>query len=81
MLLMTAPSTEVLDNKICNMEKQLNRIEEKLDTFISTAEDKFARKDSVKKLWTIVWSIIGFFFVALGTTIVAIVKYFLSLNI
>jgi hypothetical protein len=78
---MTSPSPEVLDNKICNMEKQLNRIEEKLDTFISTAEDKFARKDSVKKLWTIVWSIIGFFFVALGTTIVAIVKYFLSLNI
>jgi hypothetical protein len=55
---MTSPSPEVLDNKICNMEKQLNRIEEKLDTFISTAEDKFARKDSVKKLWTIVWSII-----------------------
>jgi hypothetical protein len=78
---MTAPSTEVLDNKICNMEKQLNRIEEKLDTFIETAEEKFARKDSVKKLWTIVWSIIGFFFLALGTTIIAIVKYFLSLNI
>lgn len=78
---MTKPSVDVLDNKICNMEKQLNRIEEKLDAFIETAEDKFARKDSVKKLWTIVWSIIGFFFLALGTTIVAIVKYFLSLNI
>lgn len=78
---MTKPSVDVLDNKICNMEKQLNRIEEKLDTFIETAEEKFAHRDSVKKLWTIVWSIIGFFFVALWTTIIAIVKYFLSLNI
>lgn len=78
---MTAPSTEVLDNKICNMEKQLNRIEEKLDTFIETAEDKFARRDSVKKLWTIVWSIITFFFLSFGTIVIAMVKYFLSLNI
>lgn len=78
---MTSPSPEVLDNKICNMEKQLNRIEEKLDTFIETAEEKFAKRDSVKKLWTIVWSIIWFFFVALWTTIIAIVRYFLSLNI
>jgi|GEM_PF-3894326 len=78
---MTSPSPEVLDNKICNMEKQLNRIEEKLDTFIETAEDKFARRDSVKKLWTIVWSIIGFVFISLGTTLAAIIKYFLSLNL
>jgi hypothetical protein len=78
--MMTSPSPEVLDNKICNMEKQLNRIEEKLDTFIETAEDKFARRDSVKKLWTIVWSIIGFVFISLGTTLAAIIKYFLSLT-
>lgn len=78
---MTTPSNDVLDNKIHNMEKQLSRIEEKLDVFIEISEDKFAKRDSVKRLWTIVWSIIWFFFISFWTIIIAMIKYFLSLNI
>ena len=75
------PSTAVLDTKICNMETQLTRIEWKIDEFIEKSDTTFARKDSVKKLWTIVWSIIGFVFISLGTTLAAIIKFFLSLNL
>lgn len=44
-------------------------------------EDNYAKKTSVNRLRTIVWSIIWFFFLAFGAVVIAMVKYFLSLNI
>ena len=44
-------------------------------------EEHYAKRDSVKRLWAIVWWVISFVFIALGWIVIAMIKYFLSLNI
>ena len=47
------------------MKKSVDGIHDKLDKFIERADEKYARKDSVSKLWKIVWAVIGFVFVGI----------------
>ena len=45
----------------------------KLDQFIEKLDNRYAKKASVDKLWTIVRSVIGFFFVWAGGAILSLI--------
>lgn len=42
-----------------------DKLEIKIDNFIASADEKYASSKNVKKIWTIIWSIIGFVFTAI----------------
>jgi len=71
----------MLKDWINKIDLKVDKIDIKLDKFINTLDKEYAKKSSVNRLWTIVWSIVAFVFTSLGIVIVAMVKYFLALNL
>ena len=45
----------------------------KIDQLVSSLDNRYAKKSSVDKLWAIVWSVIGFFFVGAGGAIMSLI--------
>lgn len=59
--------------KVDKIENRITNIDEKLDSLIDSLDNRYAKKASVDKLWTIVWSVIGFFFMGAGGAILSLI--------
>lgn len=59
--------------KVDKIENHITSIDEKLDSLIEGLDNRYAKKASVDKLWTIVWSVIGFFFMGAGGAILSLI--------
>ena len=55
----------MLKDGIGKIDSKVDKIDNKIDNLISTLDEKYAKKNSVDRLWVIVWSIIGFVFTSL----------------
>lgn len=62
----------MLKDWIENIDKKVDKLDLKIDTFIKTLDDKYAKKNSVDRLWVIVWSIIGFVFTSLWVALITL---------
>jgi chaperonin cofactor prefoldin len=58
----TSERTVALEVNVTNMQKQLDSIEHKLDNLTEAIQSKYATKESINRLWTIVWCVVGFVF-------------------
>ena len=51
--------------EISYMKEKLDDLEKLLKGFIDKADEKYARNESVRNLWKIVWAVIAFVFVGI----------------
>lgn len=63
-----------------NMKKDMEEIKDAMNEFRSefkqfteSLDNRYAKKSSVDKLWSIVWAVIGFFFVGAGGAILSLI--------
>ncbi len=63
-----------------NMKQDMNELKDSMNEFRSefkqftqSLDNRYAKKSSVDKLWSIVWAVIGFFFVWAGGAILSLI--------
>lgn len=62
-----------MKENFAELKHDLGNVNQKLDQLKIDMENTYAKKASVDKLWTIVWSVIGFFFVGAGSAILSLI--------
>ncbi len=57
---------ELIKQEQTYMNKKIDNIETMMQKFIDSADEKYASKDSIDRVWKIIWGVIAFAFVAMG---------------
>ena len=64
---------EVMKQDMKELKDWYKTISSKIDQLVESLDNRYAKKASVDKLWTIVRSVIGFFFVWAGGAILSLI--------
>lgn len=64
---------EVMKQDMQELKEWYKNISSKIDQLVESLDNRYAKKASVDRLWSIVWAVIGFFFVWAGGAILSLI--------
>ncbi len=64
---------ETMKQDMNELKNAMNAFRLEFKQFTESLDNRYAKKSSVDKLWTIVWSVIAFFFTGAGGVVISLI--------